>query len=91
MTLKDLSEEQRTKLQIGREKLLQDLALVDASLDPIYDRFTDLASKIISAPISLMSMVMAERQFFYQFYRPSRTLGKPAPDANLVFILSACG
>jgi GAF domain-containing protein len=51
-----------------RLKILRDLALIDSPTETIYDRLTELASKIVGAPISLVSMVGGEYQFFKSSY-----------------------
>lgn len=48
----------------ARLKRLHQLALMDSAADPAFDRLTRLASKIIGAPISLVSLVDVNRQFF---------------------------
>jgi len=55
---------EKTRLDIERLQVLVDLALVNAPEELIYDRFTQLASKILGAPVSLLSMVAADYQFF---------------------------
>lgn len=47
-----------------RLKRLHQLALLDSPADPAFDRLTKLASKVIGAPISMVSLVDANRQFF---------------------------
>jgi GAF domain-containing protein len=47
-----------------RVKVLTDLALIDAEEEPVFNRLTDLASRIVGAPISVMSMVGNDYQFF---------------------------
>jgi GAF domain-containing protein len=47
-----------------RIKVLTDLALIDADEEPVFDRLTDLASRIVGAPISVMTMVGNDYQFF---------------------------
>lgn len=47
-----------------RLKVLRDLALLDNQTEVLYDRMTTLASQIIGAPVSLVSMVAADYQFF---------------------------
>lgn len=47
-----------------RLRVLFDLALIDADGEPVFDRLTTLASTIVGAPISVMSMVGNEYQFF---------------------------
>jgi GAF domain-containing protein len=51
-------------VNIERIKILRDLSLIDSPTETIYDRFTQLASDIIGAPVSLVSMVAADYQFF---------------------------
>lgn len=54
----------RTLVNIERMRILRDLALIDGPKETIYDRFTQVASDIIDAPVSLVSMVAANYQFF---------------------------
>ena len=59
-----------------RLKVLRDLALIDAPTETIYDKVTILASKVIGVPVSLVSMVAADYQFFKSF------VGLPEPWAS---------
>lgn len=63
----------RVLLNKERLKLLRELALIDSPQETVYDRITLLASKAIGAPVSLMSMVGAD----YQFFKSSVGLGSP--------------
>jgi GAF domain-containing protein len=47
-----------------RLRALLDLALIDADEETVFNRLTHLASRIVGAPISVMSMVGDEYQFF---------------------------
>ena len=47
-----------------RLERLRDLCLLDTPADPAFDRLTRLASRILHAPISLVTLVDANRQFF---------------------------
>lgn len=47
-----------------RLKVLADLALIDADEETVFNRLTTLASQIVGAPISVMSMVGNDYQFF---------------------------
>lgn len=49
---------------IERLNLLRDLALLDDKFETTYDKMTDFASKAIGAPISLVSMVADDYQYF---------------------------
>lgn len=49
---------------VARTNLLFELSLLGDSYEPVYDRLTELASEIIGVPVSLMSMVAENRQFF---------------------------
>ncbi len=51
-----------------RLRALYDLALIDSPGEPVFDRLTRLASQIVGAPISVMSMVGDEYQFFKSAY-----------------------
>jgi GAF domain-containing protein len=55
---------QRTLMNLERLNVLRELALVDSKFETTYDRLTQFASKIIEAPVSLVSMVAADYQFF---------------------------
>ena len=59
-----------------RLKVLRDLALIDADAETVYDKVTILATKIMGAPVSLVSMVAADYQFFKSF------VGLPEPWAS---------
>jgi GAF domain-containing protein len=57
---------------LNKERLaaLRELALLDDgpnSFEVIYDRITNLASKIVGTPVALMSMVAADYQFFKSY------------------------
>lgn len=47
-----------------RLDVLRDLNLLDSAVEEAYDRLTRLASKITNSPISLVSLIDADRQFF---------------------------
>ncbi|ABX03102.1 GAF domain-containing protein [Herpetosiphon sp.] len=47
-----------------RTETLQELGLLDVSFDPAFDRLTRLASKVLQAPVSLLSLVEHHRQYF---------------------------
>ena len=47
-----------------RLRALYDLALIDSAGEPVFDSLTQLVSRIIDVPISVMSMVGDEYQFF---------------------------
>ncbi|MGB7340095.1 MAG: GAF domain-containing protein [Phototrophicaceae bacterium] len=51
-------------LDADRLKVLFQLSLIDAPKEKIYDTITEFASKAIGAPVSLMSMVANDYQFF---------------------------
>jgi GAF domain-containing protein len=51
-----------------RLRALLDLALIDADTEPVFDRLTQLAGRIMGAPISIMSMVGGDYQFFKSSY-----------------------
>lgn len=55
---------ERVLLNIERLNLLRDLALLDDKFESTYDKMTDFASKAIGAPISLVSMVANDYQYF---------------------------
>ena len=48
----------------ARLKLLHDLNILDTELDRMYDELTELAAKICETPISLISLVDENRQWF---------------------------
>ncbi len=48
----------------SRLAAIQALNLVDSPAEEVFDRLTRLASRLIPAPVSLVSIVDAERQFF---------------------------
>jgi GAF domain-containing protein len=51
----------------ARLAVLHRLELLDSPTEAAFDRLTSLASKIIGAPVSLVSLVDADRQFFKSF------------------------
>lgn len=55
---------------------LNELQLLDTPSEEAFDRLTRLASKILNAPVSLVSLVDADRQFFKSF------IGLPEPWAS---------
>jgi diguanylate cyclase (GGDEF)-like protein len=48
----------------GRQAILEETQLLDSEPESIFDRFTSLASRLLKAPVSLVSLVTADRQFF---------------------------
>ncbi len=50
-----------------RLAVLHRLELLDSPTEAAFDRLTSLASKIVKAPVSLVSLVDADRQFFKSF------------------------
>src|SRR5215468_11196880 len=50
-----------------RLRVLHDLAILDTPAEEAFDRLTRLASKIVNAPVSLVSLVDSDRQFFKSF------------------------
>lgn len=59
-----------------RLETLNRLELLDSAPEKAFDRLTQLASKILKAPVSLVSLVDADRQFFKSFF------GLPDPWAS---------
>jgi two-component sensor histidine kinase len=55
---------------------LRDAEILDTDPEPAFDRITALASKLIGAPVALISLVDKDRQFF------KSVLGVPAPYEN---------
>lgn len=51
----------------ARLQKLKELDLLDTPTEAAFDRLTQLASKIIGAPVSLVSLVDSDRQFFKSF------------------------
>ncbi len=56
---------------------LQRLCLLDTPVDPSFDRLTRLASRMIKAPVSLVTLVDRDRQFF------KSQIGLPEPWATM--------
>lgn len=48
----------------ARVAALHDLGLLDVAASEEFDRYTRLASRLLGAPVSLLALVDAERQFF---------------------------
>ena len=48
----------------GRLAALRATGLLDSPPEPSFDRLTRLAARIIRAPVALVSLVDADRQFF---------------------------
>ena len=48
----------------GRLKALHDSALLDSAPDEAFDRLTRLASRLLNAPMALISLIDEDRQFF---------------------------
>lgn len=59
-----------------RLKILRDLNLLDTPPDPAFDRLTRIASYMLKAPVSLVSLVDVDRQFF------KSQIGLPEPWAT---------
>ena len=57
----------------NRLAVLRNLALVDSDGEPFFDRMTTIASEILDAPVSLVSMVTSN----YQFFKSSHGLPEP--------------
>jgi len=55
---------ERVLLNLERLRILRDLALLSDTSETIYDKLTHYASDIVGAPVSLVSMVAADYQFF---------------------------
>lgn len=60
-----------------RLAVLQQLNLLDTSVEEAFDRLTRLASKITGSPISLVTLIDADRQFFKSAF------GLPEPVASI--------
>lgn len=56
-----------------RLAVLRELALIDSPQEAVYNRLTEMASRAVNAPVSLLSMV-ADR---YQFFKSDYGLGEP--------------
>lgn len=67
----------RKTLDPSRLEVLRKLALLDTPAEEAFDRVTRLASKMVKAPVSLVSLVDADRQFFKSF------VGLPEPWASV--------
>ena len=75
---------------VDRLLALRATGLLDTPPEETFDRLTRLASRILRVPVSLISLVDAERQFF------KSQIGLPAPydtnsaDPSHTFVLPAC-
>ena len=59
-----------------RVSALQETGLLDSDADPAFDRIARLAAQVLNAPVALVSLVDADRQFF------KSCLGLPEPWAS---------
>ncbi|MEO8397877.1 MAG: GAF domain-containing protein [Chloroflexota bacterium] len=59
-----------------RLNVLRSLLLLDSPAEVAFDRFTQIASKLIDAPVSLISLIDVDRQFFKSL------VGLPEPWAS---------
>jgi signal transduction histidine kinase len=57
-------DQQSMLLHPQRLRALYRSCLLDSSAEPAFDRLTRLASRVINAPVSLVSLVDGDRQFF---------------------------
>src|SRR5687767_12153776 len=62
--------------EAARLEALRQTGLLDSSPEPSFDRLTRLSSKFLNAPVALVSLVDAHRQFF------KSSLGLPEPWAS---------
>lgn len=67
---------QRILMDMARIQALRELALLTEARVGLYDRLTQMASEVIGAPVSLVSMVTAKHQFFKSL------VGLPEPWAS---------
>ncbi|QGZ42886.1 PAS domain S-box protein [Pseudoduganella flava] len=58
------SRDPRPPDEAGRVALLHALQLLDTPPEPVFDRVTRLASQLLGVPVTLFSLVDAERQWF---------------------------
>jgi len=69
MSSLNVSPEMRKMLsEKDRMMVLRDLALIDAEEEPVFNRLTRLASKIVGTLMSMLSMVGGDYQFFKSAY-----------------------
>lgn len=69
-------DRQAVLTNMARLQVLRDLSLLNPDQSTIFDRLTALASTVIGAPVSLVSMVAANYQFFKSM------VGLPEPWAS---------
>lgn len=55
---------QKLFYDVGRLKALHDLSLLDNNAETVYDRFTRLVHDVLHTPVSLISLVAEDEQFF---------------------------
>ncbi len=55
---------QKLFFDVGRLKALHDLSLLDNNAETVYDRFTQLVHDVLQTPVSLISLVAEDSQFF---------------------------
>ena len=53
---------------VDRLMVMRDLALLNAPEEPFFDRVTRFASQVVGTPVSLVSLVASDYQFFKSMY-----------------------
>lgn len=56
------------KMNVDRTKVLFQLSLINTAEETIYDKITDFTGKVINVPISMVSLVAPDHQFFKSGY-----------------------
>ena len=79
--MKSVSEAIRIAQNPQRLAVLKQLNLLDTPAEEAFDRLTRLASKITNSPVSLVSLVDVDRQFFKSMFGLSNPLtdGRETP------------
>ncbi len=73
MTQSSKPPEQSVLASPARLRSLAETALLDSQPERAFDRLTELASQLLNTPVSLVSLVTADRQFF----KSSKGLAEP--------------
>ena len=74
-----------------RLALLEEGGMMELEVSIALDRLTRIACKLINAPVSLISMVGRDFQFFKSAHGLGELMPEGPADATVAFLLPACG